>query len=114
MQTFSSSTKVLTSFAESPQIRELTRVFGDRLSGLTRLEKYQLVAAIGLTLWWLDPTDQEIWPEADIATLPDQVLPSMEDNTMKAIAILEGEHPDNLAAILAPIAEYAREDDRLR
>jgi hypothetical protein len=118
MQTFSSSTKVLTSFADSAQIRELTRVFDDRLSGLTRLEKYQLVAAIVEVM--TNIADDEENPIEGLANPTDitkvnvnHFRCSPDDNALKAIGILKGEHPANLAAILAPIAEYAREDDRL-
>jgi N-acyl-L-homoserine lactone synthetase len=112
MKEFSSSTKVLTSFAESPQIRELTRLFGDRLSGLTRLEKYQLVTAIGQTMIEIanDENAERLKTVYDVSA-PESYrwFPLV----LKAIGILKGEDPANLAAILAPIAEYAREDDRL-
>lgn len=118
MKEFSSSTKVLVSFADSPQIRGLTRLFGDRLSGLTRLEKYQLVAAIGELLMNIadDEENEEYGISFSNTTDITQCRPlsnrPLSKNAVNAIDTLKGEDPANLAAILAPIAEYAREDDR--
>lgn len=115
---FSSSTKVLQAFGDSPSIKSLCKVYGDRLAGLTQMEKYQLSTAIGVTLWSAsqdieDPSPFEL-PDEDIEEcVLGSNLPEVSPNVWQAIQFLKSEDLDNLAAIYSAIAEYAKEDDRL-
>ena len=113
---FSSSTKILLSFAETEITKKLVTVYGNRLEKLTQCEKYQLVTAIGLLMWSL-AYDIENGDDRESDNLMSSlaVLENVEvtGNVQACLVILKNEDPHNLASILSAISEYAREDDRL-
>lgn len=114
---FSSSTKVLFAFAETEATKKLVNAYGDRLSELTQMEKYQLVTAIGLLMWSLayDIENNDDRPSDDLVSALEALNEDIEltGNVQACLLILKDEDPDNLSAILSAICEYAREDDRL-
>jgi hypothetical protein len=133
MAHFTTSAKTLTYYVETRAIQTLTQTFGDKLTGLTQEEKYQLCTATALMLWGCcdsgigegdDPDDEGT--EIDFADLMDQVesepdlisasenqlVPEVTPNVRTAMVILQYEDPEILAQLLPAIAEYARDDDR--
>ena len=121
MKPLSSSTKPLLSFAETELTKKLVSACGDRLSELTQMEKYQLSAAITVYLWGLaediEQANDEGYDDGSEDSLLDiaQIALSFEvtGNVKAALFILKNEDPDNLAAILSAVNEYAKEDTRL-
>jgi hypothetical protein len=121
MAPFSSSTAVLTSFGQSADINLLCADYGERLQGLTQSEKYQLVVALGLTLWNAaekiesesDDDDDDDDDTDHLDTVLSVQTPDFDDKPWTAFKVLKNEDLNNLACILSAIAEYAKEDDRL-
>jgi hypothetical protein len=121
MSQFTSSTKPLLSFAQTPTLEKLTARFGDRLSELTQCEKYQVTTAIGLYLWGLSEDIENPTPypcddgvDDDIHDVAKLYMPfGLSKPVHDALGILKDEDPNNLACIMGPIAEYAKEDTRL-
>ena len=120
MTYFSSSTKPLLSFAETELTKKLVSACGDRLSELSQSEKYQLSTTISLYLWGLaedieNPND-EGYPDGEDDTVMDiaqKYLPfGVSGNVKAALFILKNEDPNNLAAMLSAVNEYAKEDTR--
>ena len=120
MKPFASSTKPLLSFAETELTKKLVSACGDRLSELTQMEKYQLSAAITVYLWGLaediEQSNDEGYDDGTDDTLLDiaQIALSFEvtGNVKAALFILKDEDPNNLAAMLSAVNEYAKEDTR--
>ena len=120
MKPLSSSTKPLLSFAETELTKKLVSACGDRLSELTQMEKYQLSAAITVYLWGLaediEQSNDEGYDDGTDDTLLDiaQIALSFEvtGNVKAALFILKDEDPNNLAAMLSAVNEYAKEDTR--
>ena len=120
MKPFTSSTKILLSFAETELTKKLVSACGDRLSELTQMEKYQLSAAITVYLWGLaediEQSNDEGYDDGTDDTLLDiaQIALSFEvtGNVKAALFILKDEDPNNLAAMLSAVNEYAKEDTR--
>ena len=120
MPQLTSSTKPLLSFAETELTKKLVSACGDRLSELTQMEKYQLSAAITVYLWGLaediEQSNDEGYDDGTDDTLLDiaQIALSFEvtGNVKAALFILKDEDPNNLAAMLSAVNEYAKEDTR--
>ena len=120
MKPFTSSTKILLSFAETELTKKLVSACGDRLSELTQMEKYQLSTTISLYLWGLaedieNPNDEGYSDGEDdtVLDIAQKYLPfGVSGNVKAALFILKNEDPDNLAAILSAVNEYAKEDTR--
>ena len=120
MTYLSSSTKPLLSFAETELTKKLVSACGDRLSELSQMEKYQLSAAITVYLWGLaediEQSNDEGYDDGTDDTLLDiaQIALSFEvtGNVKAALFILKDEDPNNLAAMLSAVNEYAKEDTR--
>lgn len=128
---FSTSAKTICSYVETPAVRKLEASFGDKLSGLSQEEKYQLCTAIALMLWGCcdsgteEDKDPEGYSDLDIfgmdlsdgepdliTTQNDQLVPEVTAHVMTALVILQNEPPEILAQLLPAVAEYARDDDR--
>ena len=78
MKPFTSSTKILLSFAETELTKKLVSACGDRLSELTQMEKYQLSAAITVYLWGL---------AEDIEQSNDEGYDDGTDDTLRTYAL---------------------------
>ena len=129
MTNFTTSAKVLSYYVETPGIRKLGEVFGDKLEKLSQEEKYQLCTAIALMLWgccdsgigegsdeyedleFSDLMTDESEPDLVRAT-DDQLIPAITGNVRAALILLQHEEPEILAQLLPAVAEYARDDDR--
>ena len=113
-QTFTSSAKTITHYADSPGIRKLEQACGARLTELTQREKYQLIETIGgyLACMVEDPENGELGPD-DVWTPIDhakQWNPDIDNNVFALLFILKDEKCETLAHLLPAIAEYARDD----
>ena len=118
---FSSATKTLTYYVETPGIRKLEQMCGTRLDRLTQEELYQLCTAIALMLWGcVEPT--EVDPDDEFADLfeadsssdlvnsvEELVTPDVTGNVKACLILLQHEDPEALAALLPAVAEYARD-----
>ena len=121
MKPFTSSTKILLSFAETELTKKLVSACGDRLAELSQSEKYQLSTTISLYLWGLaedveNPNDEGYPDGADdtVLDIAQKYLPfGVSGNVKACLFILKDEDPDNLATILSAVNEYAKEDTRL-
>ena len=120
--TFSSATKTLTYYIDTPGIRKLEQMCGSRLERLSQEELYQLCTAIALMLWGCCEPAQEIDPDDEFADLfsdhsePDLinsveelVTPDVTGNVKACLILLQNEDPEALAALLPAVAEYARD-----
>jgi hypothetical protein len=112
MKRFTSSTPILLSVEQTAGTEKFSKVFGDRLSELSRCEKYQLAAVIALILW-------EIAEDAESSVMGPQVVAveaieklEVSPSVKLCVLILKDEFPETLAAILPAISAYAKEDDR--
>ena len=122
--TFSSATKTLGFYIDTPGIRKLERACGDRLTKLTQEELYQLCTSIALMLWGCCEPAQEIDPDDEFADLfyglaepePDLVnsmqelvTPDITGNVKACLILLQNETPGDLSCLLPAVAEYARD-----
>lgn len=117
MKPFTSSTKPLFSFAETDGLKKLVACAGDRLTGLTRAEKYQLSTALSLMLWTIAEDLEsallevpEDWQPISVEAVASSL--KFSGNVKLCLLCLTDESPETLAAILSAINEYAREDNR--
>lgn len=112
MKNFTSSTPVLLSFAETNGLKAVVKFAGDRLTKLSRTEKYQLSAVISLTLWGIseDAESPALGSQVSFEGAIDELKVSA--NVKFCILILASEFPETLAVILPAINAYAKEDDR--
>lgn len=114
---FSSSTKTLLSFSETTATKKLVDIYGDRLTGLNRGEKFKLVAAISCYLG-LEHMPGESLQDAkrfaseNLVTISELMFSALPNDVDCCLSILKHEDIDSLAAILSPISEYAKEDNR--
>ncbi|MGI0495098.1 hypothetical protein ACN4EG_25215 [Alkalinema pantanalense CENA528] len=122
------TTQPLTYFADSPEIRKVCEIYGDRLGVLSGIEKHQLVMVLAGTLahWrWLaeQDTDDEDDEFAELFEQDDSgnticgwaaenICDSILGDVMDVAFLLESCQPEKIAAILPAIAQYAAEDDR--
>ena len=112
--TFSSATKTLTYYIDTPGVRRLEEACGERLTELTQREKYQLCETIGgyLSAMVEDPENGEL-DEDETWTILDHISQNyhcLTNNVKALLVILVDEECEALAALLPAIAEYARDD----
>lgn len=125
--TIPTSTPVLTYFADSPEIQQICKDFGCRLEVLSNIEKFHVAMALaGVLAHWatladdaddddefadlFDPLDDE---EATIAGWAAYNLAvEMGGDAIDVLKALEPLQPEQLAALLPAIAQYAAEDNR--
>lgn len=118
MKPFTSSTKPLLSFCETDGLKKLVAAAGDRLTGLSKTEKYQLSTVLSLILWTVAEDLESVvievpenWQPLSFEAIAANL--KVSGNVKLCLLYLTDESPDTLAAILPVINEYAREDDRL-
>lgn len=114
---FSSSTKILLSFCETDATKKLVEIYGDRLTGLNRGEKYKLVSAISVYLGLShapgeSPSDAKRFASENLVTVAEFMFSALPNDVDCCLEILKDESIDSLAAILSAISEYAKEDNR--
>ena len=111
--TFSSATKGITYYVETPGIRRLEQMCGSRLTELTQREKYQLAGVIAewLAVMTDDPENETIDEDEGWTLLNTEWGTSIvtTNNVKVVLEILNDEDPEALAALLPAIAEYARD-----
>ena len=112
--TFSSATKTLTYYIDTPGVRRLEEACGSRLTELTQREKYQLAGVIAEYLATMvdDPENGEL-DEDETWTILDHTAQHYHgptNNVQALLVILVDEECEALAALLPAIAEYARDD----
>ena len=113
--TFTSATKTLTYYIDTPGTQRLVEACGSRLTEMTQREKYQLAGTIGeyLATMVKDPENGEL-DEDETWTLLDHISQNnhcLTNNVKALLVILRDEKCESLAALLPAIAEYARDDN---
>lgn len=115
---FSSSTKMLLSFSETEATKAMVELYGDRLTGLNRGEKFKLASAISLYLGLEHSPGQSIADAnrfantENILSITQLMFSAFPQAVEICLGCLIGESIDSLAAILPAIASYASEDNR--
>ena len=111
--TFSSATKTLTYYIDTPGIRKLEQMCGSRLERLTQREEYQLAGVIAeyLAVMTDDPENAAIDEDEGWTLLNTEWGTSIvtTNNVKTVLEILNDEDPEVLAALLPAVAEYARD-----
>ena len=92
-------------------------IYGDRLTGLNRGEKFKLVAAISCYLGLAhapgeSPSDAKRFASENLVTVTELMFSALPHDVDCCLSILKNESINSLAAILSPISEYARKDNR--
>ena len=110
--TFSSATKPLTYYIDTPGTHVLTLLFGLRLPGLSKREKFQLCGVIAeyLAVMVEDPSNGEGDEDWTLLDHESHNQNDIANNVYSALKILVKEDCESLAALLPVIAEYARDD----
>ena len=110
MTQFTSSAKPIQHFCETQLINKLADAVGDRLERLEQIERQQLLMCLSTWVYSVHVhrlLDKDEDVETPLENYRSSIAYQGTKTVIACLIMLEDEQPDNIAAILPAIAEYA-------